>query len=144
MTEPSQVEPMETTGADSERVRAAVLGRFGGGEPLRRTEDMVGEWDVAFGRSDGAGLAFVYRLQDDGSSEVEVLEGAVGPTAGHWSLNPDGTFSLHTWCPPLPELGVPDWGMDETRFHLAGLADGRRVIWNADGSQVLLLSRRSR
>jgi hypothetical protein len=32
--------------------------------------------------------------------------------------------------------------MEETRFHLAGLPDGRRVVWNDDGSLVLVLSRR--
>jgi hypothetical protein len=142
MSEPRPAGVIDAPAACSDEVRTAVLGRFGSGAPLARAEELVGAWDVAFGRSQAAAPAFVYRLRDDGTSEVEVVDGAVGPTAGHWSLNYDGTFSLLTWCAPMPELGVPDWGMDEARFHLAALPDGRRVIWNGDGSQVLVLSRR--
>jgi hypothetical protein len=139
MTEPG---PIDATGQFQDGVRAAVLGRFGGGGPLTRAEELVGTWDVAFERSAAGEPAFVYHLRDDGTSEVEVAGGGAGPSVGHWSLNPDGTFSLLTWCPPLPEVAIPEWGMEEARFHLAGLPDGRRVVWNDDGSRVLVLSRR--
>jgi hypothetical protein len=144
MAEPGPIDMKDIPGPYRDEVRAAVLGRLGGGGPLARPEELTGSWDVAFDRSLGGATqpAFVYHLRPDGTSEVEVAGGEVGPTTGHWSLNPDGTFSLMTWCPPLPEVAIPEWGMEEARFHLAGLADGRRVIWDGDGSLVLVLSPR--
>ena len=85
---------------------------------------------------------FVYHLRADGSSVIETTAGGgAHRDAGEWRLNRDGTFSLLTSCPPAPEFGIGEPQLDEERSFVAALADGRLVMWNGDGSLLLVLSR---
>jgi hypothetical protein len=85
---------------------------------------------------------FVYHLREDGSSVIETTAGrGRHRNTGEWRLNRDGTFSLLTWCPPDPEFGIDKAQLDEERSFVAALADGRLVMWNGDGSLLLVLSR---
>ncbi len=85
---------------------------------------------------------FVYHLRADGSSLIETTAGGgTHRDTGEWRLNRDGTFSLLTRCPPAPEFGIDEPQMEEDRRLVAALTDGRLVMWNGDGSLLLVLSR---
>ena len=146
MDEASPIDHKDEPGEYRAQVRAAVFGRVGGtGQPVTSEEQLVGSWDVVVVGPAGPlpGPAFVYRLGGEGDSVVEVVGQSEKPSAGEWRLNPDATFSLLTWCPPDPEFGIDDPQLDEDRRHVAALADGRVVMWNGDGSLVLLLATQS-
>jgi hypothetical protein len=143
MGEASPIDHKDEAGVYRAQVRAAVFGRLGGtGQPVTSQEQLVGSWDVVVVGPAGPlpGPTFVYRLGGDGNSVVEVVGQSGTLSAGEWRLNPDATFSLLTWCPPEPEFGIDDPQLDEDRRYVAALADGRVVMWNGDGSLVLLLA----
>jgi hypothetical protein len=146
MSEPQPIDHMDTPGEYRQQVRAGVLNRVGGsGRPVADRAQLVGSWDVTLVELTGpqSEPTFVYRLGRDGTAAIEVAGQADSASAGEWRLNPDGTFSLLLWCPPMPEFGIDEPQRDEDRRHLAALKDGRIVAWNGDGSSVLLLSPRS-
>ncbi len=139
----SPIDHKDEAGEYRAQVRAAVFGRAGEtGQPVTSREQLVGSWDaVVVGLAGPLPVpAFVYRLGGGGDSVVEVVGQSGTPSAGEWRLNPDATFSLLTWCPPQPEYGIDDPQLDEDRRHVAALADGRVVMWNGDGSLVLMLA----
>jgi hypothetical protein len=146
--EPLVIDHMDEPGEYRARVREAVLKRLGTeGAPVAGREAMVGSWDVAFAASFGKlppEPRCVYHLRADGGCTIETA--AAGHThrdTGRWRLNADGTFTLLIDCRPDPSTpGLERGGVDESRYFLLGLADGRRVMWNGDGSLLLVLSSR--
>jgi hypothetical protein len=116
------------------------------GQPVTNRDDLVGSWDVAsetsFGKQPPQPL-FVYHLRADGSCVIETtLGGRTHQDTGKWRLNDDGTFTLLIDCPPDPATpGLEHGAVDESRYFLLALRDGRRVLWNGDGSLLLVLSR---
>jgi hypothetical protein len=127
-------------------VREGVEKRVGmRGQPVTRPDELVGSWEVAADTSLGKlppKPLFVYHLREDGSSIIETTAGGgTHRNTGEWRLNRDGTFSLLTWCQPDPEFGIDKPQLDEERSFVAALADGRLVMWNGDGSLLLVLSR---
>jgi hypothetical protein len=148
--EPRPIDHKDEPGDYRQKVREGVEKRVGmRGQPITRPDELVGSWDVAADTSFGElppKPMFVYHLRADGSSIVETtVGGGTGGThrdTGEWRLNRDGTFSLLTWCPPAPEFGIDEPQLEEDRRHVAALADGRLVMWNGDGSSLLVLSRK--
>ena len=149
--EPPAIDHMDEPGEYRNRVREGVLKRVGvQGQPVTSRDELVGSWDVAADTSFGKlppDPMFVYHLRDDGSCVIETTVGGQRHRdTGKWRLNGDGTFTLLTDCPPDPSTpGLEQGAVDESRYFLLGLSDGRRVLWNGDGSLLLVLSgRRSR
>lgn len=144
MGEPAPIDHKDEPGEYRSRVRTGVFTRVGcPGLPVASRDQLVGSWDVAFvGLGPAPTPMFVYHLRGDGTAAIEMAGQAEPPSAAEWRLNADGTFSLLRWCPADPEFGMPEPQLDEDRRHLAALADGRLVMWNGDGSSVLLLSPR--
>jgi hypothetical protein len=144
--EPLPVDHKDEPGDYRQQVREGVEKRVGmRGQPVTGPDELVGSWDVAADTSLGElppKPMFVYHLHTDGSSVVETTAGdRMHRNTGEWRLNSDGTFSLLTWCPPDPEFGIDKPQLDEERNFVAALADGRLVMWNGDGSLLLVLSR---
>lgn len=117
------------------------------GQAISSRDGFVGSWDVAvdtsFGKLPPEPMSICH-LGADGTCVTETTAGgATHRDIGQWRLNGDGTFSLLTWCPPDPEFGIDEPQLDEDRRHVAALADGRLVMWNGDGSLLVVLSRRT-
>ena len=149
--EPRAIDPKDEPGEYRDRVREAVGKRVGvQGQPVTSRDELVGSWEVAADTSFGKlppEPVFVYHLRADGSCVIETAAGGrTHRDTGRWRLNDDGTFTLRTDCPPDPSTpGLEHGAVDESRYFLLGLPDGRRVLWNGDGSLLLVLSgRRSR
>jgi hypothetical protein len=146
--EPSAIDHKDEPGEYREKVRQAVLNRVGmQGQPVTSRHELVGSWQVAADTSFGKRSpepVFVYHLRVDGSCVIETtVGGRTHRNTGKWRLNDDGTFTLLTNCPPDPSMpGLEHGAVDESRYFLLGLPDGRRVLWNGDGSLLLLLSGR--
>jgi hypothetical protein len=146
--EPSAIDPKDEPGEYRDKVREAVLKRVGmQGKPIASRGELVGSWDVAadtsFGKMPPQPL-FVYHLRADGSCIIETTAGGgTHRDTGKWRLNDDATLTLLTDSPADPSIpGLEHGAVDESRYFLLGLPDGRRVLWNGDGSLLLLLSGR--
>lgn len=148
-TEPAPIDHMDEPGEYRARIRESVQQRIGNrGEPVKDRTELIGDWDVSYDRwfeKLPTKLAFIYHLHADGTLLIETLvDDRRLEDFGQWRLNSDGTFSEVIECLPDPTIpGMENGAIDESRFHLLGLRDGRRVLWNGDGSLVLLLSRRN-
>jgi hypothetical protein len=128
--EPRAIDSKDEPGQYRDQVRAGVLKRVGmSGQPVTSRDDMVGTWDVGIDTSFGKlppEPTFVYHLEADGGCVIDTMVGTnTLQNSGTWRLHDDGTLTL-----------------DQSRYFLLALADGRRVLWNGDGSLLLVLSRR--
>jgi hypothetical protein len=134
-----------------DKVREGVEKRVGmQGQPITSRDELVGSWDVAadtsFGKAPPKPM-FIYHLRADGSCVIETIGGGrTHRDTGKWRLNGDDSFTLLIDCRPDPSTpGLEHGAVDESRYFLLGLSDGRRILWNSDGSLLLVLSaRRSR
>jgi hypothetical protein len=147
--EPPAIDHKDEPGEYRDKVREGVWKRIGmQGQAVTSRDELVGSWDVAVDTSFGKvppEPMFVYHLRTDGSSVIETTAGGkTHQDTGKWRLNDDGMFSLLTWCPPAPEFGIDEPQLDEDRRHVAALTDGRLVMWNGDGSFLLVLCQRSK
>jgi hypothetical protein len=146
--EPPAIDHMDEPGAYREKVREGVMKRIGmQGQPVTSRDELVGSWDVAADTSLGKlplEPMFVYQLRQDGSCVIEtILGGSKHQDTGKWRLNGDGTFTLLAEIPPDPSTpGLEKGAAEENKYFLLALPDGRRVIWNGDGSLVMVLSGR--
>lgn len=147
--EPPAIDYKDEPGEYRNQVRQGVMKRVGmQGQPVASRDELVGSWDVAadtsFGKLPPEPIC-VYHLRADGSCLIDTntAGGGTHRDAGKWRLNDDGTFTLLTDCPPDPSTpGLEQGAVDESRYFLLGLPDGRRVLWNGDGSMLLVLSAR--
>jgi hypothetical protein len=146
--EPRPIDHRDEPGEYREKVREGVIKRIGiPGQPVTNRDDLIGSWDVAadtsFGKLPPEPMS-VYHLRADGSCVTETTTGTrTHRDTGKWRLNDDGTFSHLTVFPPDPSTpGLEKGAVEDNRYFLLGLADGRRVLWNGDGSLLLVLSGR--
>jgi hypothetical protein len=146
--EPPAIDHMDEAGAYRDKVREGVVKRVGmQGQPITGRDELVGSWDVALDTSFGKEPPeprFVYHLRVDGSCVFETaVVGRTHRDTGKWRLNGDGTLSLLIDCPPDPSTpGLEQGAVDESRYFVLGLPDGRRVLWNGDGSLLFVLAGR--
>lgn len=148
--EPRLIDHKDEYGEYRDRVREGVLkelGVQGQGDPIASRNQMIGWWDSSVNPSleqQPPETDFVYHLRADGSCLVKTIVGERSfEEVGQWRLNDDGTFSFIFIDPPDPSVpGLENGGGEENRRFLLGLPDGRRVLWNGDGSHRELLSPR--
>jgi hypothetical protein len=144
--EPSAIDHKDEPGEYRARVREGVLRRVGmEGQPLTSRDQLVGSWDVAADTSMGKlppEPMAVYHLRPNGSCLIETtIRGRTHRDSGKWRLNGDGTFTLLMDCAPDPSTpGLEQGAVDASRYFILGLPDGRHVLWNGDGSLLLVLS----
>jgi hypothetical protein len=142
--DPRPIDHKDEPGEYRDLVREAVIKVVGmQGQPVTSRDELVGSWDVAADTSDGKlppEPMAIYHLHQDGSCLIEItVPDGTHRQNGNWRLNSDGTFTLVTKSTaPGLEHGV----VNQDRYFLLGLSDGRRVLWNGDGSLILLLSSR--
>jgi len=142
MDEPPPIDHKDEPGEYRRAVREHVIRRAGGsGRPVADRSELVGEW-VGSALSTGKAI-FAYGFRDDGTATFGSADGSWPAAEGEWRLNADGALSLLEPCAYDAEFGIEDSQLVEERRHLAALDDGRFVMWNGDGSLVIVLSRRS-
>jgi hypothetical protein len=137
------VDHKDTPGEYRSAVRSGVFKRVGEvGTGLTSREQLIGDWTARFVGMHGEtlGKPIVYRLRPDGQAIIE-MEGQPPSTRNEWRLNADGTFSLMVWCDAMPKYGLLEPTLEEGRMHAVALESGSFVLWNGDGSLVILLSR---
>lgn len=150
-SEPRLIDHKDEYGEYRNRVRANVLsevGAQGQGEPITSRDQLIGWWDVdAVYINEPPEPLFIYHLRADGSCIIKIVNGRKKEednTKVRWKLNDNGTFSLFFEYPPDPSIpGFENAAIEEQRRFLLGLREGRRVLWNGDGSSVSLLSPRA-
>jgi hypothetical protein len=141
--EPPAIDHKDEPGAYRQKVREGVEKRMGvQGQAVKSGDELIGSWDVAPETTKEP--AFVYHLRQDGNCVIETIaEGGRHQDTGKWRLNADGTLTLVTEIPPDPSIpGLEKGAEEENKYFLLSLRDGRRVMWNGDGSLLLVLSAR--
>ena len=135
------IDENDEPGAYREAVCAGVLALFGCEASLIASRsDMVGTWEWRAVDEMGEDMGFppvACQLYEDGRC-VSTIPGHP-PTEHQWALNADATLSF---CYPVKvPVGSALPSIDETRFFVRALADGRRVLWNGDASVVKVFER---
>ena len=144
--EPRQIDAKDEPGAYRAQIRDNVMRRVGmHGEPVSDRSLLIGFWDVTVDMSMGhlpPEPFGAYNLKFDGSCDIETAIGdQMLKSTAWWRLNADGTFSLFVSCSPDPSVPALENGaIDEQRYFLMRMPDGRQALWNGDGSVLLLLS----
>jgi hypothetical protein len=140
LSEIRRIDHKDQPGQYRAAVRAGVFVAVGAeGAAPASAEFFVGKWLMHFVGTGVPSPTRVYRLLPDGRVVIETLRQPPS-NRDKWQLNADGTFSLSTWCQAMPEYGLPHPSYEVERFHAAVFPDGRFVLWNGDGSLVMLFS----
>ncbi len=136
------IDEKDESGEYRERVRSGVLARFNSAaNVVTNRSDMIGTWrwqPLARPDANVRVPAVTYQFLEDGTC-ITTLPNRPSERS-RWSLEIDGTFSIYVVMAPAPEHTV-NAGQERMRFYLRALSDGRRVLWNGDGSLVKILER---
>jgi len=87
--------------------------------------------------------AFTYQsFRSDGSAPARAVDGSFDTPKDRWALNDDIGFSLWAYVEPMPEYGIKEPTFSEDRYHVLIKDQNEFVLFNGDGSIVLVYSRR--
>ena len=136
------IDHKDEAGEYRDSVRDTVLSQFSiPCSIVTNREEMVGTWRWRASIPPVGEVVTEYRFLPTGrfTSKMSRQPQQVSSDKNKWELNQDGTFSLHYWFDADHSTVVGRAGFEESRYYLRALADGRRVLWNCDGSVVLIL-----
>ncbi len=106
-------------------------------EDIQDPETLLGEWERASPHLAGTpSQRFCYLA--DGTFESP-YDSEDSPR-GQWQVEP-GRYTETTWCQPMPEYGIDEGTWNPETYHCAVTDSGDVVIWNGDGSLLLLMKR---
>jgi|SRR6185369_4220074 len=138
------IDHKDKPGECRDRVRDEVLSQFTvEASVVTSRQDIVGSWQWRASIPPVGEVVMHYRFLPSGqfASTISTQPSHVSSEKNRWELNPDGTLSLFHWFDAEHSTVRGRAGYEETRYFLRALADGRRVLWNGDGSLVLALER---
>lgn len=104
---------------------------------LDSAESLLGDWNRTFPRIPNASAERFSYFADGTFSAPYDSEGS---PRGFWTVE-DGVYTETTWGEPIPEYDIHEGTWNPTTYHCAVTDAGEVVIWNGDGSLVLLLTR---
>ncbi len=116
---------------------------FKGEEPTDRNV-FFGDWVCRFGNpySIGASLPTSYQSFDpDGNAPAKAIDGTWQNLKDRWALNSDHSFSLWSYVEPMPEYGIDEPTYSEERYHVLMKSTEEFVLFNGDGSLILIYTR---
>lgn len=127
-----------------DRVRDDVLSQFTAKASIVISrQDMVGNWRWRTSIPPVGEVVADYHFLQSGqfARTISTDPTYVSSQKDRWELNPDGTISMFYWSDAEHSTVRGRAGHEEIRYFLRALADGKRVLWNGDGSLVLILER---
>lgn len=104
---------------------------------LTCAEVMLGDWDRTCPRlPNRPAQRFCYFADGTFAAPYD----AEGSPRGRWGVE-HGVYTEITWGAPSPEYGIDEGTWNPSAYHCAATESGAIVIWNGDGSLLLLLTR---
>lgn len=119
-------------------VRRGIETRLGCGlTALESPEALLGDWNRTFPQlPKQASQQFSY-FADGTFAAPDDTESS---PRGRWTVE-HGTYTETTWCAPVPEYGINEGTWNPSTYHAAVTPAGAIVLWNGDGSLLMLLTR---
>ncbi len=78
---------------------------------------------------------------EDGTTPLKAVDGSFEYTKDRWVLNDDGSFSIWAFVEPMPEYGIFEPMHSEDRYHVIMNGSDKFVLFNGDGSLMMLYER---
>ena len=117
---------------------------FTGSEPTN-AEFCLGDWKCSFFQPHlpEKFKPFTYQsFRSDGSAPAKAIDGSFDNPKDRWVLNDDIGFSLWTYVEPMPEYGIEEPTFSEDRYHVLIKDQNQFVLFNGDGSIVMVYERK--
>jgi hypothetical protein len=80
-------------------------------------------------------------FRDDGSSSSKAMDGSWENTKDRWKLNSNLSFSLWSYVDAMPEYGIDEPTYSEESYHVLIKNQNEFVLFNGDGSLLMVYSR---
>jgi hypothetical protein len=140
-----QIDHKDEPGEYRAAVFAAVQKTLGfKGEPPTGPTVFVGDWICRIGNpySIATEPPMSYQtFRPDGSSSARAMDGSWENTKDRWKLNGDLSLSLWSYVEAMPEYGIDEPTYSEERYHVLVKTQNEFVLFNGDGSLILVYSR---
>jgi len=77
----------------------------------------------------------------DGTAPAKAVDGTWDNPKDYWQFNADHSFSELSYVEAMPEYGLDEPTYSEDRYHVLKNGEGEFVLFNGDGSLILIFSR---
>lgn len=77
----------------------------------------------------------------DGAAPGRAVDGTWDQPKDRWKFNEDKSFSDWTYIDPMPEYGIDKPTFSEDRYHVLIRSPDKFVLFNGDGSLIMIYSR---
>jgi hypothetical protein len=142
LRDPSPIDHQQEPGSPSvlvfEEVRRSL--DFKGVTPTDRAF-FIGDWTYRFTSQDNS-PAFAYQsFLANGAAPAKAVDGTWDQKENRWEFNDDRSFSLLYYTQAMPEYGVEKSTYSEERFHVLLKSRDEFVLFNEDGSVIIIYAR---
>ena len=114
------------------------------GSPPSASEFFHGRWiyrfHVPYAAEQSANFAF-QSFHADGAAPIAAVDGSFNSPKDKWVLNDDGSFSCWSFVEPMPEYGITEATYSEDRYHVIVKNQDEFVLFNGDGSLIMVYLR---
>lgn len=114
------------------------------GAPPTRAEAFLGDWLYRFHwRHDTRNTTPTARqsFQKDGYAPAKALDGSFENPKDRWVLNEDMSLSIWSHVDAMPDYGIPEPTYSEDRYHVLLNGPDTFVLFNGDGSIIMIYER---
>lgn len=114
------------------------------GEPPSGPAVFVGDWVRRTGNPHSIAtkpLMSYQTFRADGSSSSKAMDGNWENTRDRWELNSNRSLSLRSYIDAMPEYGIDEPTYSEERYHVLVKNRDEFVLFNGDGSLLMIYSR---
>ncbi len=136
----ARIDHKDKLGEQRKAVFAEVQERVGfTGTPPKGASDFLGDWTYRF-LSKTEPFAYK-RFHADGRAPGKAVDGSFDNPNDRWRLNEDGSFSDWYYIEPMPEYGIEEAGHGEERYHVLFRDADTFILFNGDGSLIMIYER---
>lgn len=114
------------------------------GEPPSGPAVFIGDWVCRTGNPYSIAtepLVSYQTFRADGSSLARAMDGSWENMKDRWELNSNRSFSLWSYVDAMPDYGIDEPTYSEERYHVLVKNQDEFVLFNGDGSLLMIYSR---
>lgn len=101
----------------------------------------IGDWTYRYhvptGLADKTACVSI-GFHPDGTAPNRAADGSFDNPKDRWAFNEDKSLSLWSYVEPMPEYGIDEPTYSEDRYHVLVKDDAFFVLFNGDGSLVMV------
>lgn len=128
-------EPGEYRAGVFERVQQTL--KFKGMAPKDR-KSFFGDWVCQIENSPPKSYQ---SFSSNGDAQSRAVDGSWQSLKDKWEFNEDHSFSLWSYVEPMPEYGINEPTYSEERYHVLIKNEEAFVLFNGDGSLILVYTK---